>query len=348
MASTIYDVAKKAGVGVGTVSRAINNSPHIRPETKVRILNVIKELGFTPHSGAKRLSARKLGIIAAIMPFYTGHFFQELLSGIQQVLTEYENDLIIYNVEKTSKVSFFFDRVLREKRADGLLAISIDIPDEYIEKFASTRLPIVAVDREYDQLNSVLVNNVGGAKKAVEHLLELGHKRIAMIAGEKNSIPGISRYQGYRQALQDAGIAFDPTLHITANAFPDDIESMSSDGYNARVGWLAMEVFNRMGEDRPTAVFAGSDIQAIGAIKYAREHGILIPEDLAIIGFDDIELSSYLSLTTMQQPMREMGRAAVQIIMDKIEHGTKDIRHVILKTRLCVRGSTQKGTSQGF
>ncbi|MFQ5628845.1 MAG: LacI family DNA-binding transcriptional regulator, partial [bacterium] len=239
MAVTIYDVAKHAGVGVGTVSRAINESPNIRSDTKERVLKAIQELGFSPHSMAKRLARKRIGIVAAIMPFYTGHFYQELLRGIQKALSKYENDLIIYSVEKPAKILEFLDRALQEKRCDGILAISIDIPDSYIPKFANAKQPIVVVDRAHDQLDCVLVDNEQGAYLATKYLLDHGHKRIAMISGLQDSVPAQQRFNGYQRAMNEAGMKPDTELYISADMLADGIDATANDGFNERAGLLA-------------------------------------------------------------------------------------------------------------
>ena len=346
MAVTIYDVAKHAGVGVGTVSRAINDSPNIRPKTKELVLKAIEELGFSPHGMAKRLATKRMGIVAAIMPFYTGHFYQELLRGIQQTLLKYENDLIIHNVEKPSKVLNFLDRTLQEKRCDGILAISIDIPDSYISKFVQAGLPVIVVDRAHDQLDCVLVDNEQGGYLATRYLIECGHRKIAMISGSKASLPAQKRFAGYCRAIDEAGLHIDDDFFVSSDVLSNGIDAQSNDGFNEQAGWLAMNLLLQK-KKRPTAVFASSDIQAIGALKCAKEQGLKIPHDMAIIGFDDIELSSYLSLTSMQQPMREMGRIAAETLMDKIENRSEEVRHVLLRTKLVERGSTLKKANAG-
>lgn len=339
MAVTIYDVARLAGVGVGTVSRAINNSPHIKPETRARVMKAIEELGFTPHGPAKRMARKRLGMIAAIMPFYTGHFYQELLRGIQQALADYENDLIIYCAEKPSKVVSFLDRILQEKRCDGVLTISFDFPPEYVQKFRQISLPVLVLDRAHDQFDCVLVDNEQGAYTATRHLIELGHRRIAMVTGIRQSVPSQMRYRGYMRAMREEEIVPDPALYVSADDLDDPEAIANNDGFNERTGWRAMERLTSPGAP-PTAIFAASDIQALGVIKFAREHKIKIPDTLSVIGFDDIELAAYFSLTTMRQPMREMGRLAVETLMEKIEKRSEEMRHILLRTRLVDRGST--------
>ncbi len=342
MAVTIYDVARRAGVGIGTVSRAINGSPQIRPETKQRVMDAIRELGYTPHTMAKRLATKRIGIIAAIMPFYTGHFYQELLRGIQKSLTEFEYDLLVHFVDKPEKLNAYLDRTLSEKRCDGLLVISMDIPGEYVDKLQNARLPVVVVDRGHDRLDCIQVENERGAYLATQHLIRSGHQKIGMISGNRHSEPAKQRYQGYVRAMQKANLTVKPEWFVSADMLEATPQIQQNDGFNIHAGRVAMKRLLQMGDDRPTAIFAASDILAIGAMRAANEAGLRIPDDLAVIGFDDIELADYLSLTTMQQPMYEMGKMAVDRIMEKIEAETEEVRQFRLSTRLIERGSTRQ------
>lgn len=340
MAKTIYDVAKKAGVGIGTVSRAINNSPQIKPATKQKVLDAIQTLGYSPHSMAQRLAKRRTGIMATIMPFHTGHFYQALLRGIQQNLQKHSYDLLVQYVDKTNTQNRFLDSVLQEKRCDGVLMISMKVGDSYVKKFANTKLPLVLVDRAHSAVDSIHVENKKGAFQAVNYLVALGHRRIGMISGHRDNPPANRRSAGYNSALKKAGIEYRTEHDISADELSDDEKYHFNDGFNEDVGFVAMHKFLSMGENRPTAVFASADIQAIGAIKAAQAAGARIPDDISIIGFDDIELASYLSLTTMQQPMYEMGLLAVDLIMNKIEKKTTEIEQIKLSTKLVERGTT--------
>lgn len=342
MAVTIYDVAKKAGVGIGTVSRAINDSPQIRSDTKKRVLQAAAELGYSPHTLARGLARRRTGIIAVIMPFYTGHFYQELLRGIQKALSKYNYDLMLYYIDKPEKRGAYFDRTLRERRCDGVLAISMDISDEYIEKFRNMNLPLVLVDRVNHNVDCVQVENTEGAYRAAQYLISLGHRKIAMISGNSESIPTQERRIGFEKALAEANIPSQSCYFVASNMLQDGEELAMNDGFNPHAGQLAMESMLALGDQRPTAVFAAADILAIGAMKAASKHGLHVPEDIAIVGFDDIELSAYLAISTMKQPMYEMGKTAVERIMNKIEKKDRSIQQICLKTRLVKRGSSEK------
>lgn len=342
MAVTIYDVARKAGVGIGTVSRAINNSPQIKPETKERILAAIEELGYSPHTMAQRLARRHTGILAAVMPFYTGHFYQELLRGIQRSLSKYEYDLIIYFVDRQNKLNVYLDRTLKEKRCDGVLVISMDVPVEYIQRFAAAKLPLIVLDRWQSGVDCVHVENEEGAYQATRYLISLGHRRIAMISGNQESKPTRQRRRGYERALRSAHIAVDEGLFISADMVAGEDSVLLNDGFNAEAGRKAMERLLRLQDGAPTAIFASSDILAVGAMKAAQEAGCRIPEDVQIIGFDDIELAGYLSLTTMKQPMHEMGKLAIERIMEKIETKSDEIKQICLKTELVERTTARR------
>lgn len=342
MAVTIYDVAKLANVGIGTVSRAINNSSQIRPQTKKIVLDAIKELGYTPHAIAQGLARKKTGILAAIMPFYTGHFYHELLRGIMKSLSKYEYDLILYYVDRLEMKNNFLNRTVQERRCDGVLTISMEISDEYAEKFIDAKVPLLIVDRAHDKIDCIQVKNKEGAYIATKHLIELNHKHIVMISGNMSSAPGKERKQGFLSAMKDAGLPVSDDSFISADKLANPELLQQNDGFNQQTGEAAIRKIMSDLDNKPTAIFAGSDILAIGAMKSAREAGKSIPGDYSIIGFDDIELASYLSLTTMQQPMYEIGKMAVERIMEKIENKESPVRQVNLSPTLVERATTRK------
>ena len=310
MSVTIYDVAKKAGVGIGTVSRAINNNPKISPQTKIKVLKAINELKYQPHALAQGLARKKTSMVATIVPFFTGYFFVELLRGIQQEISKYRYNLILYSVDQTNKTETFLEKTLRENRVDGTLLISLRINDKYAKKFSASNFPIVLVDSYHPDLDSITVENKQGAYVATQHLIQLGHTKIGMINGQLKSSPAQLRLEGYKKALRDNNILFKEKYLI--------ISDSGQDGFNREAGYQGMKRLLELGDNKPTAVFISSDIQAAGAIRAIQEYGLKIPEDIAIVGFDDIEMAEYLGLTTMHQPMFEMGKLAVQRLMAKI------------------------------
>ena len=333
MAVTIYDVAQAAGVGIGTVSRAINDSPQINPDTKSRILKIIKQLNYQPHALAQSLARKRSNTVATIVPFFTNYFFIELFRGIQQKLTENNYDLILYSVDKIDRRDVFLDRTLVERRVDGVLLISLGIPDEYVDRFVNSNLSIVLVDSFHPKLDSITVENVDGAYRATEHLIRLEHKKIGMINGHLTSRPAVLRLRGFKKALRDNNLEFDDRHLIICDA------THGEDGFNEVSGYEAMKQLLELGADMPTALFVSSDIQAFGVYKAARDCGVRIPGDIAIVGFDDIELAEFIGLTTMRQPIYEIGCSSVEKLLARIAGLNTRANGKCLKTELVIRES---------
>lgn len=270
------------------------------------------------------------------MPFYTGHFYRELLRGIQHGIAAVGYDLIVYYAERPSSKELYYDRTINEKRCDGVLIVSMDVPTSYIDRFNRTKLPVVLVDRANPALDCILVNNNTGAYDATLHLLDTGHEDIAMISGHESSIPAQQRLAGFKRALESRGKPFKKENIITADQLGDAEEFSVNDGFNAEVGNAAMkQLISR--KSRPSAVFGAADIIALGAMKAAQEKRLKIPDDVAIIGFDDIEISAYMGITTVQQPMFDIGRLAVERLMAKIDKKDSIIRMEQLSTKLIIR-----------
>lgn len=341
MPVTIYDVAKKAKVGIGTVSRVINNSPQISPKTKEKVLKVIKELKYQPHALAQSLARKRTNTIACIVPFFTGYFFIEILRGIQREISYYGYDLILYSVDEIEKKEVFLRRTLREKKVDGVLLLSLEISDQDVNKFLQAKFPIVLVDSYHPQLDSITIENEQGAYLATHHLLELGHRKVAIITGQLSSLPSLIRLKGYKKALKSYNINLNEHYIIAVDSY-EDMEITSNHGFNKTAGYRAMHKLINLNDERPTAVFVSSDIQAIGAMKAISEHGLRIPEDIAIIGFDDIELAEWVGLTTMRQPMFEMGRLAVKRLIDKINNNPLPLYKKSFLPELIIRKSSGK------
>ena len=336
MAVTVYDVAKKAKVGIGTVSRVVNNSPQISPKTKEKVLKVIKDLKYQPHAMAQSLARKKSNTIACIVPDFTGYFFVELLRGIQQEISKHNYDLILYSVDEIEKKELFLQRTMQEKKVDGVLLLSLEISDCDAEKFIHSRLPIVLVDSSHPRLDSIIIENKQGAYLATNHLLELGHRRVAMITGLISSMPSSVRLNGYKKALKNYKIKFNEKYLVAVN--PDDsVELTTNHGFNEKAGYNAMQQLLDLNKEKPTAVFISSDIQAIGAVRAITERGLRTPEDIAIVGFDDIQFANFLGLTTIHQPIEDMGHLAVKRLLERMNNKNGSLYEKKLKTRLIIR-----------
>lgn len=332
MAITIRDIAAKSGVGVGTVSRVLNGSPKVLEETRQRILRTIAELNYVPSATARGLSRGKMMTIAVVVPYFTSPAFVERLRGIEQVTAESEYDLVIYNVETSSKRDQYFTSVPDPKRFDGVIIISLPPREEDLGLFASD-MPIVFIDvngSEYTALNRIIIDDVRGAYMATDHLLSLGHRRIGFLGDTPRTsflfTSGRDRYQGYRKALEEAGVPLHPEYHLYGEYHSDVARD------------LARRMLS-MGEP-PTAIFASSDTHAIGVLEVAAELGLNVPGDLSLVGYDDIEIANFLGLTTVRQLLTESGKRGAELLLRLIGSPVDTPVHEVLPIELVVRKTT--------
>lgn len=308
MSVTIYDVAKAAGVGISTVSRVLNENTNVREETRHRVLEAIEALGYKPNILARNLSRSHVQTVGVVLSYLTSPFQVTVLQGIERFLAQAGLDLTIFSMESPKRRETLLENLSHGRRCDGLIAISFTPQDRFLQRFQRYHIPVVIADFWDEYIPSVFVDNEEGGYLATRHLLGLGHTRIGYILdhteppnGVGGNEPGADRQRGYRRALQEAGIAFEPRLVVESGL------------HTRERGAAAAEVLLNRGEPL-TAVFAASDMIALGVMEYARAQGLRIPEDLAVVGFDDIELASFAGLTTVRQPMQEMGRQAAEIV----------------------------------
>ena len=314
MGVTIYDLAREAGVGIGTVSRCLNNHPSVSEQTRAKVLAVVRRLNYQPHAYAQRLASKRTNTISAIIPYFTNYFFVQVLQGVQDKAAEYGFDLILYGVNHPSQAEYYLRRSLHRGHVDGVLFFSMKLPEVYVQKFQQIRLPLVLVDAYHPEFDSIRVKNREGAMEAVRHLIKLGHRNIGMINASLETQPAQDRMEGYKLALEEAGIPFRPDrVFMSSND--------RQDGFNREAGMESMGELIRHNPavDKTTAVFIASDVQAIGALQSASELGVRVPEDLAVVSFDDIELAYHARLTTMRQPMHEMGVLALEKVIARMK-----------------------------
>jgi len=328
--ATIRDVAKRAGVGVGTVSRVLNDHPFVSDATRQKVLSAIEALDYTPSPIARRLSLRKTLTIAVIVPFFTRPSFVERLRGVEFALADSEYDLVLFNVETTGKRDAYFRDVPRRERVDGLLIISLSPHDADVERFLQAEVPTVLVDAHHPRLSRAVIDDVAGGRLATQHLIEQGHRKIAYVSdyleNPFNFVSSRDRYEGYRQALNAAGIPFRIDYHQQG-------EHGRQEARESVRALLSLE-------DPPTAIFAASDTQAIGVLEAAQDAGLSVPEDLSVIGYDDIEIAEYLQLTTIRQPLFASGVEGVELLLEAIANPQATGGKVELPTRLVVRQTT--------
>jgi DNA-binding LacI/PurR family transcriptional regulator len=327
---TIYDVAKQAEVGVGTVSRVLNNHPRVSPETRQRVLSVIEALNYRPSAMAQRLSRRKTLTIGVIAVFFTRPSVVERLRGVEAITAASEYDLIVFNVETPAKRDDVFRSTAVGGRVDGLLVISLTPTDADVERWRSAGVPVVLVDTHHPALPRVVVDDVLGGYRAAQHLIGLGHRHIGFIGDPIHSAFNFSssrdRLAGLRRALAEHGIAFRPECQQAGEHSQETARALTHQ-------LLALD-------PPPTAIFAASDTQALGVMQAARELGLQVPEDLSVIGFDDIEIAEYLNLTTMHQPLFESGYRGVDLLLQSMEPVDGAAACHELPVDLMMRGST--------
>jgi DNA-binding LacI/PurR family transcriptional regulator len=306
--ATIRDVARHAGVGVATVSRVLNESPLVSEETRSRVHRAIEELGFRRSSTARRLSLGRSHAVGVVAPFFTTPSVVERLRGVVEQLSERGYDVMIFDVETQAQRAGAFRDFARRDRMDGVLVISLPVTPEEVWGLRRDRMPVVLLDVDHPDLPHVVIDDVRGGELAGEHLLAMGHRRIGFVGDEAPSPFGFAsserRRRGLRNALGRAGI---------------DAGHLERRGPYGRDEARALAADLLRGAERPTAIFAASDMQAIGVLEAAESLGLEVPGDVAVIGFDDIEMAAVLGLTTVRQPLRSSGTCAAGLLLAAIE-----------------------------
>jgi DNA-binding LacI/PurR family transcriptional regulator len=332
-AVTIRDVARKAGVSVATASRALNGKQIVNAETRARILSVMNELGFTPSPAARRLSLGRTLTIGVVVSFLTRPQAAERLRGVDAVLTDSEFDLVVYNVETVQKRDHYLGTLAQSHRTDGLIVMSLPPPANLAPALASAAVPVVFIDVHTASVAAsprVVGDDVAGGALAGRHLLELGHRAIAFIGDAEHDPFGFTssrdRETGLRGELAAAGV------EIPADWI----------GHGAHGRYEARDLAHRMlaADRRPTAIFAASDTQALGVIAAARDLGLRVPDDLSVIGYDDIEPADYVGLTTIRQQLFESGRLGAEVLLAEIASRSTRPPAVRLAPELVVRATT--------
>jgi DNA-binding LacI/PurR family transcriptional regulator len=333
-AVTLRDVARRAGVSPGTVSRTMTGRPGVHRDTRRRILQAISDLRYTPNLAAQRLSTGKHLTIAVIVPFFTTAPVSLRLSGAVSLLSETPYNLIVHNVQTLEQRARCFDLIPHRREADGVLVISLSPRgDAEVESLRRAEVPVVLIDSDHPDatsLSRVVVDDVAGGRAATEYLLGLGHRRVAFV-GDKSDNPfhfiwSRDRLRGYREALENAGIA----------ARPEYCAEGEPTLAGARSSALAMLAT----ADRPTAIVAANDLRAVGVLQAARELGLRVPEQLSVIGYDDVEVAEVVELTTIRQPLFLSGRRGIELLLEALNHPDVEPVREVLPVELIVRRTT--------
>jgi DNA-binding LacI/PurR family transcriptional regulator len=328
--ATMQDVAQKAGVSVATVSRVLNGSDKVIEETRKKVLQACKELDYSLNPSAQRLRLGRTNTICVVLPFLTLPSIVERLRGVQEALSDTNFDLIPFSVGTPETRDTRLHDLSNRSRTDGLMIISMPINDQQAERFQNNNMPVVLVDSDHPDFSRVNVDDHEGGKIAVQHLIELGHRKIAFISSYlENPLQfssTLNRYHGYSQALKSAGINTNPAYQIEGKHGREEAKIMTLD-------LLALP-------DPPTAIFASSDTKAIGVLDAADEMDINVPEQLSVIGYDNIRDAEYLNLTTVQQPLYQAGLVGGKKLLQHIDHEASSPEEIILPVKLVVRGTT--------
>lgn len=325
---TIKDVARLAGVSVGTVSNVLNRPRRVSPQTRARVEWAIAELGFRPNKVARALISQRTNTVGMIVPDVANPFFAELLRGVEDTLGERDYAVVFGNSDNSASKERRYLRALRERRVDGMIAVTATDADADEIRSLGDELPLVIVDRLIPgwEGDCVLGNNRLGMKLAVDHLASLGHRSIALINGDLRLSTARDRYTGFLEGLAEHGLE-PAAVSFGAFTFESGYGQM-----NALLRSLSI----------PSAVCAANDLLALGAIAASLDAGFRVPQQLSIIGYDDIIFAriSSPSLTTVRQNARAMGSEAARLILERLEGNRREPRRVVLEPELVVRHST--------
>jgi LacI family transcriptional regulator len=328
---TIRQIAKLAGVSRSSVSRVINHHPNVSPETRERVQRVITQTGYQPSPIARSLSNRRSHIIGLVIPLairslFEDPFFARLIQGISQGCNTHDYTLSLFLFHSQEEDQDLFDGISRSQLLDGVIVTATRTGDTLIPRLLERQVPLVVQGRHEDpRVSYVDADNVTGAAMAVTHLLRLGYQRISTITGPLDSTAAQDRKQGYLDSLREGGQPVDEALMVSGD-------------FTQAGGYEAMQ---RLLPHQPDAVFVASDTMAMGALQAIRGAGLTVPDDIALVGFDDLPQATMVDppLTTVRQPIRRMGVLAAEMLVECLENEAAPPRHIVLPTELVIRGS---------
>lgn len=324
---TVYQVAEQAGVSITTVSRVLNAPEKVSEATRTRVLSAIGLLGFVPKAEAAARARKGSGRIGVLAPFFTYPSFVQRLRGVADALADSPYELVIYNVDSSARLAGYLVSLPLTRRLDGLIVMALPFNDVAADRFIANHLPTVLVELSRETFPCICIDDQAGGRMAAEFLLAKGYRRCGFV-GDADvpdyAIPTSDwRLDGYREALAAAGFELPPAYVALA---PHSMQNARSSAHRL----LDLPV-------PPDAIFAASDTQALGVLKAARERGLAVPGELAVIGFDDVDMADYIGLTTIRQPLAESGRVAVDLLQGRLTDPARTAQHVQLSLTLVQR-----------
>lgn len=330
--ANIREVAAKAGVSVTTVSHVVNQTRFVAPDTEMRVRQAMQALNYRPNSLARSLRCGETKTIGLILPDSANPFFAESARLLEEAAFHQSYSLILCNSNGDLEKERRYTDVLLNKQVDGIIFMAAGDDTQSLQELVERQFPVVIVDRILDQMevDAVITDNHLSGYLATKYLIQNGHNCIGIIRGPSNVTPSAQRVTGYRQALTEANLLIDSNLEAIG-----DFHSES--GYKAASTFLQLN-------PRPTAIFACNDLMAIGALRAIRETGFSVPEDISLIGYDDIEMAAYIqpALTTIAQPVKQIADTAIRLLLERIEQPKIPPRRIILPNQLVVRQSTRR------
>ncbi|OYD09003.1 catabolite control protein A [Paludifilum halophilum] len=329
---TIYDVAREAGVSMATVSRVVNGNPNVKPVTRKKVLETIRNMGYRPNAVARGLASKKTTTVGVVIPDISSAFFAELTRGIEDIANMYHYNIILCNSDLKKEKELRLIETLLEKQVDGLLFLGGEVTDEHRDIFAGSSVPIVLAatyDDEDESRPYVTIDQVQAAKDATSVLIEEGHDKIGLIGGPlTDPILGYPRYQGYKEALEEKGLPLrEEWVRLGDYRYHSGLQS-------------AKELLT--GDEAPTALFVINDEMAVGAIHAAQDLGKKVPDDVSVIGFDNIPLADQVRplLSTVAVPMYDIGAVAMRLLTKYMNDEPIQENQVLLEYRLELADST--------
>lgn len=328
--ATIYDVASLAGVSITTVSRVLNSPGQVSAVSRKKIVDAMKELNFVPRADAIARARKDFKRIGVLTPFFTAPSFVQRIRSIAGALAVTDYELITYSVASEEQLSAYLSMLPVSNRIDGLIILALPVSEEEVQLLKEYELPVVMIEISHPSISSIEIDNIAGGRLAAEYLISKGYKSFGFI-GEGGQ-PAYSlhatekRFKGYKEALSENGFNL-----------PDNSVLFHEYGMEFSVASVKKILSEA---DKPDVIFAASDLQAVGVMKAAREMGLKVPEDVAVIGFDDIDLADYMGITTINQSLDQSGKTAVELLVEHMKDPETAVKHISYQLKIVERYST--------